>query len=525
MKTKIIELNEIEKAVKLLKNSEIVAIPTETVYGLGANALNSVAIAKIFKAKGRPQDNPLIVHICNEKMLDELVLDIPKKAEKLMQNFWPGALTIVFKKSEKAPCEVSKGLETIAIRFPKHETMLEIIEKCKFPIAAPSANTSGRPSTTSFEHVFEDLNGIISAIVKGEASQIGLESTVIDVTREIPVLLRPGGITKEQIEAVIGEVLVDKSITASISDTKKVSSPGMKYRHYAPKATVEIVEGNVFKTAKYIQKYSDKTTGILVFDDFHELFDKKNTKTFGEKKDIETQANLLFAKLREFDEINVGKILAQCPQNQGLGLAVANRLKKASGFNVTKISGKVYGLTGQSGSGKSTATRIFKEKGFEVIDCDEIYSNLLENSTEMSEKLQNKFPKCFENGKINRKLLANEVFADKSKLLILNEITHEFIVKEIENLILQAKNDVILDAPLLFEAKLDKYCDEIIGIVCNEDVRISRLAKRDKLSEKEIKNRLKNQKNDSFYIEHCGIIIENNGNLLDFLQFIDDKEI
>lgn len=516
MKTKIINENELNIACDLLKNDEVVALPTETVYGLGANALSANALQKIFIAKGRPSDNPLIVHISNFSDLDFLTSSIPKNAKLLMDKFWPGALTIIFPKSQNVPLEISRGLDTIAIRFPSHKTMLDVISNCGFPIAAPSANISGRPSTTCFEHVFDDLNGKVSGIVKGDISKIGLESTVIDLTRTPPVLLRPGGITLEQLRDVLGEVLVDTSINSKISDTKKVSSPGMKYRHYAPKAPLTVVSGNAFKCADYISKIATKNTGILAFDEFS--FENSEVLHFGSINNQETQAQLLFAKLREFDNTNVTEILAMCPTCDGLGLATTNRLKKSAGFLETKIQGKVFGLTGRSGAGKSTVSKFFAKKGFKIIDCDKIYSNLLETSSLLIDELHKNFDDCFESGKLNRQKLSSIVFNNSQKLKLLNNITFKYIKQEVENIILSTDTDVILDAPLLFEANFDIYCDKIFGVIANEDTIISRLSLRD--AEKNILNRLKNQKNNSFFIQSCDIIIENNSSLQALEDFI-----
>lgn len=333
---------DIKKASELIKKGEVVGIPTETVYGLGANALDSSAVLKIFKAKGRPQDNPLIIHIADLEMLSKLVLDVNDKTKKLISAFWPGALTIIFKKTDIIPKEISCGLDTVAIRFPNHSVALDIIKTSGVPVAAPSANTSGRPSPTTAKHVFEDLDGKISAIVEDSACDFGVESTVIDMTREIPILLRPGGVTKEEIEKIIGKILVDDAVYSKISDTKKVSSPGMKYRHYAPKAEVIVVCGDAFKTALYIEKNKTKNDGVLCFDEFFEKFE--NAKSFGSVNDISEQGRQIFAKLREFDETNVQRIFSQCPVDENFGLAVSNRLKKSAGFNVINIEDKIWFL-------------------------------------------------------------------------------------------------------------------------------------------------------------------------------------
>lgn len=329
--------DDVLKAASLLKQGEVVAIPTETVYGLGANALDENAVKQIFIAKGRPQDNPLIVHINNLDWLTKLCDFVPQMALDLAQNFWPGPLTMVFKKSDLVPDSISRGLDTVAIRYPNHKVALKVIELAGTPIAAPSANTSGRPSTTNGDHVFDDLNGKISAILYDNQCVVGVESTVLDLTTDKPILLRPGGVTREQIEKIIGEIDVDKSIFQKIDNDKKVNSPGMKYKHYAPKAEVLVLTGNHEKTAQYIKEHCQINDGILCFDEYFDMFNEQNILTFGSFSDISEQARLLFLNLRKFDDMNVTKIYAQCPDGQGLGLAISNRLQKASGFNVLNL--------------------------------------------------------------------------------------------------------------------------------------------------------------------------------------------
>lgn len=520
MITLILDENKLDTAKSLLEIGEIVAIPTETVYGLAANALNPHAISKIFSAKGRPQDNPLIVHISNYEMLNSLVAEIPEKAKILMDNFWGGPLTLVFKKSDLVPDEISKGLDTVAIRFPSHKLTLDLIELCGFPLAAPSANISGRPSTTTFEHVLEDLNGKIAGAIKDKPCEIGLESTVLDVTSEPFRLLRPGGVTAEQIEQFVGKIVTDKAVLGEILDTQKVSSPGMKYKHYAPKADLVVLCGNPDKTAKYIAQNASINDGILCFDEYEHYFFGASILTFGSKNDISSQANLLFDKLRIFDLISVEKIYAQCPSDIGLGLAVTNRMKKASGFNVLDLGQKIIGITGNSGSGKTTFTDFAKENGYEIVDCDEVYHNLLENNADMLSELFESFPQAFENNVINLKKLGELVFENSEKLEQLNAITHKFVKETCLDRIKNAKTTVIFDVPLMFESGFNEYCDIVVGILSKEENKTQRIISRDNISHEYASARLKNQKNDSFYMANCDIIIENDGEINDFKQKI-----
>ena len=240
-----IDYSVMEMAGEILRRGEMVAFPTETVYGLGANALDESASAKIYEAKGRPSDNPLIVHISKEEQLEPLVKEIPEKARLLMEKFWPGPLTLIFKKKDTVPDGTTGGLDTVAIRMPDNAVALAMIDAAKVPIAAPSANTSGRPSPTTANHVMDDMNGRISMILDGGAVGIGIESTIVDVTGEIPMILRPGYINKSMLENVVGEVAIDKAILGPMDENAHPKAPGMKYKHYAPKADFTMYDGNI----------------------------------------------------------------------------------------------------------------------------------------------------------------------------------------------------------------------------------------------------------------------------------------
>lgn len=327
----------IKTAADLILQGEVVGIPTETVYGLAANALNGDAVAKIFCAKGRPQDNPLIVHIADFEQIYDLCPAVPPQAKLLAEAFWPGPLTMIVPKGDCIPNEVSCGLETVGIRLPSHPLARDLIRAAGVPLAAPSANTSGRPSTTTAEHVLRDMDGKIAAILDGGPCGVGVESTVVTLALDKPRLLRPGGITLEQLETVLGEVEVDRALFEKIGDDVKVSAPGMKYRHYAPKAPVTVVRGDPQQTAKYIAKNIDGSTGVLCFDEYKDQFPTCVVECFGSQYDLAAQAREVFDRLRAFDETDVQQIWAQCPSDEGLGLAVANRIKKAAGFHVIEL--------------------------------------------------------------------------------------------------------------------------------------------------------------------------------------------
>lgn len=329
--------NAVKIAAELIRAGEVVGMPTETVYGLAANALNGEAVKKIFLAKGRPQDNPLIVHIADFDQIYDLCPAVPPQAKLLADAFWPGPLTMIVPKGDCIPDEVSCGLDTVGIRLPSHPMARALIRESGVPLAAPSANTSGRPSTTTAAHVMHDMDGKIAAVLDGGACGVGVESTVITLALERPRLLRPGGITLEQLRSVLGEVDVDRALYEKIGDDVKVSAPGMKYRHYAPKAPVTVVRGNPQDTAKYIAERISDATGVLCFDEYKNMFPNCIVECFGSQDDLGAQAREVFDRLRAFDDTSVTQIWAQCPSDEGLGLAVANRIKKAAGFSVIEI--------------------------------------------------------------------------------------------------------------------------------------------------------------------------------------------
>lgn len=332
----------IGEAGRILKEGGLVAFPTETVYGLGADALNEDAAKKIYAAKGRPSDNPLIIHITNMKALEKIVTEIPEKAEKIAEKYWPGPLTMIFNKSEIVPYGTTGGLDTVAVRMPVHEIAREVIDAGGGYIAAPSANTSGRPSPTNAEHVAEDLTGRIDMIVDGGPVQIGVESTILDVTVEPPMILRPGAITKEMMEDVIGEVAVDKTLIKP--DSKIVpKAPGMKYRHYAPKADLTIIEGPTEKVVEEINRLAKEKAdagykvGVIGTEETVEKYVTGDVKCIGTRSDENTIAANLFGILREFDDDTVDFIYSESFDTAGIGSAIMNRLLKAAGHHIEKL--------------------------------------------------------------------------------------------------------------------------------------------------------------------------------------------
>ena len=328
---------ELNTAAQILRDGGLLGIPTETVYGLGADALNEDACRHIYEAKGRPQDNPLIIHIADAGWLPRYCRDIPPAAYALARRFWPGPLTMILPKQPCVPMRTTGGLETVGVRCPDHPVTLEIIHRAQVPVAAPSGNTSGRPSPTTAQHMIEDMWGKIDGIVDGGPCGVGVESTIIDLTCQPPRLLRPGGLPLEALQEVLGEVLVDKAVTAEPEKGEKPKAPGMAYRHYAPKAPVTVVSGDPKDTAAYIQAHLTPTSGVICFHEFLRTFAGHIVHDLGHMTDKAEQARHVFDALRTFDGTNVTEIWAQCPDSSGLGLAVENRLKKAAGFHVIEV--------------------------------------------------------------------------------------------------------------------------------------------------------------------------------------------
>ena len=327
----------VEQAADILRRGGLLAIPTETVYGLGADGLNADAVRHIFEAKGRPQDNPLILHIPDASWLARYCKDVPETAYRLAGRFWPGPLTMILPKADCVPLVTTGGLETVGMRCPDHAVTRAIIAAAGVPVAAPSANTSGRPSCTTAAHVREDMDGRIDGVVDGGPCRVGVESTIIDLTCTPPRLLRPGGLPLESLETVLGHVDVDKAVVSLLKDGERPKAPGMKYRHYAPKAPVTVVTGDPEASARYIQTHLPEGAGVICFTEFKDLFPGRSIHDLGPAADKAEQARRVFDALREFDHEAVTEIYAQCPDTAGLGLAVANRLKKAAGFHVIEV--------------------------------------------------------------------------------------------------------------------------------------------------------------------------------------------
>lgn len=334
--TKVLQADEesVRIAGELIRDGEIVAIPTETVYGLGGNAFDKNASKKIFEAKGRPSDNPLIVHIADIKDIEELVTDFPYQAKKCAEKFWPGPLTMVLHKSDKIPYETSGGLETVGIRMPSDRIARAIIKAAGVPVAAPSANLSGSPSPTEASHVYDDMKGRIPLIIDGKNSSVGVESTVISFEGNSIRILRPGFVSAEDLTEVTPNVIIDDGVIHMLDSDAVVKSPGMKYRHYSPKADVIIVDGNLENFNRFIKCNADLSDYCMVFNG--DVITSENPVIFyGENS--EEQAKLLFSTLRKVDYLGAKKVYVRCPSKEGIGLAVYNRLLRAAAFQVIKV--------------------------------------------------------------------------------------------------------------------------------------------------------------------------------------------
>lgn len=515
MQTKILTPDEkdIQIAGKILAGGGLVAFPTETVYGLGADALNDGAVKNIYAAKGRPSDNPLIVHIAEKDDIKPLVKEVTPKAKALMDAFFPGPLTIILPKSDKVGKTVSGGLDTVAVRMPINETAHALIKASGCPIAAPSANTSGLPSPTRAKYVIDDMMGKIDAIIDGGDCEYGVESTVITLATEVPTLLRPGAITKEMLESVIGEVYVAPAVLEGMKDNEVAASPGMKYKHYAPKAKVVIVKGDKEKYEKFVN--SRKNAYALCFDGDNIAIPKV---TYGRENDDLSQAKELFDALRHLDELGAKKVYAHIPHKDGVGMAVYNRLIRAAAFCIIDLDKPfTIGLTGPTGAGKAYVGEELKKRGFKIIDCDYYVRKAEEKGSPVLEELAAEFgDDILTDGELNRRLLAQRAFESKEKTDALNRIVHPKVIELCRQ---QADGLCVLDAPQLFEANAQDDCYKVITVVAPDEMRLERILKRDNLTARQAFIRMNAQFDNDYYIKRGDYVIYNDGR--DIINQID----
>ena len=509
--------SDIERAAAILRDGGLVAMPTETVYGLAADALNGSAVRRIFEAKGRPMDNPLIVHVAEFSDIERLrlVSEIPDKARALADAFWPGPLTIIMKKGDVIPDEVSAGLDTVAVRIPSHPDAHSLLLTSGLALAAPSANTSGKPSPTTAKHVINDMEGRIEAVLDGGACSVGVESTVITLVADTPRILRPGIITREDIEAVIGHVDVDHAVLNKLENNEKASSPGMKYKHYAPKARVILLRGEDEKYITFVnRRYArDKGVAAMCYDE-----DKSQINapciTIGAMNDEVAQAQALFDALRAVDELGgVTTVYAHCPKATGVGMALYNRLIRAAAFEVIDLPGKrIIGLTGQTGAGKSMVAEKLQGLGLPVVSADKAARLAVEDS-EIKAMLCAAFGDVLlPDGTLNRKLVAQIAFSTPEKTAVLNAITHPKIAQLMLKEAQACDGDtVIFDAPQLFEAGEDAYCDIIVGVLAQPKLRMERIVRRDHITRDQAALRMSAQFGEEFFLSLCDDILYNNG--------------
>ena len=530
METKLLSAEREEDlalAAQILRSGGLVALPTETVYGLGANGLDPEAVAKIFTAKGRPQDNPLILHIAEPAQLSDYCRDIPAAAWTLAGRFWPGPLTLVLPVRECVPKTTTANLDTVAMRCPQTPATREIIRLAGVPVAAPSANLSGKPSTTTAAHVLHDMDGKIDAIVDGGPCRVGVESTIVDLTGDVPRLLRPGGITPEQLREVLGQLEVDRAVTAQIANDTVVRAPGMKYRHYAPAGEVLIVDGAAERAATYIRARYASGDAVLCFEEELPLYAGLNAVAYGRRAEPQTLSAGLFAALRALDRDDVRHIYARCPEGEGIAFAVRNRLRKSAGFRVVDAdqadSGRrpadsggapvfhhVIGITGPSGAGKTTALAVLRELGALVFDCDVLYHDLLKNDPALTAAIEAAFPGVVRDGVLDRKALGAIVFADPAALQRLNAVTHPLVKAELLRRMTATKADpVAIDAIGLFEGGLAELCDVTVAIVAPEAARLSRLMTRDGLTEEAARARMRAQRSAEEFETLCDVTLHN----------------
>ena len=505
------DTNAIAEAAAILRRGGLLGIPTETVYGLGADGLNEGAVRRIFEAKGRPQDNPLILHVPDAGWLERCCVDVPETAYALAEKFWPGPLTMILPRRDCVPLRTTGGLDTVGVRCPDHPVTRAIIQAAGVPVAAPSGNTSGRPSPTCARHMMEDMMGKIDGIVDGGDCAVGVESTIIDLTVQPPRLLRPGGLPLEELEAVLGTVAVDKAVRQKLADGEKAKAPGMKYRHYAPRAAVTVVTGTPGRSARWIRAHLPEKAGVICFDEYAPLFAGHIVHRLGAADDKLAQAQHVFDALRTFDDTDVEAIFAQCPDESGLGLAVSNRLKKAAGFHTVDVSPLVIGFTGPTGAGKTCALRALERLGGLVLDCDAVYHELLRTDTELRGAIAGAFGDVFaEDGSLDRQKLGTVVFGDPAALETLNAIIYDRLPRELRRRMDGSDAPVVgIDAINLIESGLCDMCRRTVAVTAPPEVRVRRIMARDHIPEDYARLRVQAQKDEEFYRTHCTDVLVN----------------
>jgi len=529
MNTEIIRISdpeaqttEINRVGEILRRGGIVAIPTETVYGLAGNAFDGGCVRKIFEAKGRPGDNPLIVHIADFDEIYGIAQTVPASAKALADKFWPGPLTIILKKKDTIPDEVTAGQQTVAVRMPSHPTARAIIKAAGVPLAAPSANISGFPSPTAVRYVIDDMNGRTDAIVDGGDCEFGIESTVLTLATPVPKILRPGAVTHTMIEEVIGHTEIDEAVLNPLKKGAVAASPGMKYKHYSPNAKLMIIKGTKEEFIAFARKNKGCATHILCFEgEDGEM--PLPCVTFGKENDSLTQAHRFFDALRELDEAGADTVFVRAPSEEGVGLGVCNRLYRAAAFCfASEKKGRIYGICGASGSGKSTVCRYLEEKNCRIVDADKIARELLDTDKSVLERLALVFGEdIIKDGRADRRLIADRAFATKEGTDTLTGITHPAIIEKCRR---QAEffslgyDRVFIDAPLLFTSGLNEICEKTIRVFAPEETRLERIMARDGISEESVLKRFASQQHEAELSLKADYTINNYGNYDPFEQ-------
>ena len=506
------DADKINAAAALLRAGEVVAVPTETVYGLAASALDPEAVKKIFVAKGRPQDNPLIVHLASPDEIGTVAEEIPAKAYELLRRFSPGPLTVVLKKRDCIPDEVSAGLPTVAVRVPSHPVANAVIRAAGLPLAAPSANLSGFPSPTCVQDVEDDMTGRVAAIVDGGDCTCGIESTVVSLVTDPPRLLRPGVITAEQLRTVLPDLVIDDAVLHPLAEGQTAASPGMKYKHYSPKAQLYIVKGDQKDFFDYVRR-NRTADAYLVFEEDAPACDRPCV-TLGKTDEPLTQTPRLFTALRELDRIGAKTVFAREPSKEGVGLGVCNRLFRAAGFRFLNGPPKIIGVCGQTGAGKSTVCAYLKTLGAEIVDTDRIAREVVSPGSPVLPALTDAFGGdiLLPDGTLDRKTLAARAFSSPEAAKKLSAITHpaicEIALRRAKAAVAAGANAVI-DAPLLFTAGLNAACDVTVKVTAPAEVRLARILARDGITEKEAEQRIAVQGAEDELSEAADFILKN----------------
>ncbi len=508
--------NAIKEIALILKDGGLVAVPTETVYGLAASALNEEAVKEIFAVKGRPQDNPLIVHVADPLDIQKYAASVPPLAKKAIDAFMPGPFTAILPKKSVIPAVTTANMESVAIRCPSHKVMHDIIEALSEPIAAPSANISGRPSPTSCAHCVNDLEGKVLGIVDGGSSEVGVESTVVSFLSEKAVICRPGAVTYEMLCNLLG---AENVTDVSEEKTDKPISPGMKYRHYSPSVPLYTVSGE--GAAEYIKERANVEKGIGVIG-FSENKTSGKFYDFGKKENPKEQLSRLFALLREADleKSELSLLLCERPLEKGEGKAALNRLNRAASHKIIEVAKKrprVIAVTGKSGSGKSSVAKnaaLALDYGY--IDCDVVANEIIWGFAPLAERIKEEFAVS------SRKELSKKVFSDKEALKRLNFLSLPVIISEIDKLIFdfakEGKKGVLVDGATVIESGFAKRADRLVIIKADKETAVSRIVSRDNISAEAAKARLLSQKEDSFYENAADAVIENNKEIADAVE-------